>query len=462
MIRQKLLIICLLFSLVSSQISFGGPPPETEENKCTTPDGKEGECIGLRRCNNILVLLRKPIATEAIKYLRASVCSFSGFLPDVCCPPDPVTFGGSATTTTTSTSTTTSTTTKTTTTTTTTPSTTKVPVIDGKWSDWGPWGSCSKTCGGGTQKRSRACNSPPPSPNGGAPCEGEDEDTRECGDETCPSSVAIPPECGITKVRALRITNGRPALNGQWPWQVALGYTNPTDNTRDYLCGGALVTKRHVVTAAHCLRDDMVTVLLGEYVLHNDTDGASPEEFKIIKKSPHEAYNARTFDNDIAVITFDSDVGFRDGIQPICLPSATPGVIEERFAGSGTYVTGWGAKEFRGPTSNTLLQALIQVTSQDYCTDKFSQFSNVQIDDTKICARDVNAQSNSLIKDACQGDSGGPLMLDRRGEDGKFRYHLVGVVSFGFKCAVPGFPGVYTRITEYDEWIKETIAKDVF
>ena len=82
MIRQKLLIVCLLFSLGSSQISFGGPPPEKEENKCTTPDGKEGECIGLRRCNNILVLLRKPIATEAIKYLRASVCSFSGFLPD--------------------------------------------------------------------------------------------------------------------------------------------------------------------------------------------------------------------------------------------------------------------------------------------------------------------------------------------------------------------------------------------
>merc|ERR1712172_185584 len=92
MTRQKLLIVCLLFSLGSSQISFGGPPPEKEENKCTTPDGKEGECIGLRRCNDILVLLRKPIATEAIKYLRASVCSFSGFLPDVCCPPEPVTF----------------------------------------------------------------------------------------------------------------------------------------------------------------------------------------------------------------------------------------------------------------------------------------------------------------------------------------------------------------------------------
>ena len=62
--------------------------------------------------------------------------------------------------------------------------------------------------------------------------------------KACSSAVAIPPECGISKVRALRITNGAPAKKGQWPWQVALGYTNPSDNTIDYLCGGALVTKR--------------------------------------------------------------------------------------------------------------------------------------------------------------------------------------------------------------------------
>ena len=50
---------------------------------------------------------------------------------------------------------------------------------------------------------------------------------------------------------------------------------------------------RHVVTAAHCLRDDLETVLLGEHIIGNDTDGASPEEYKVIKQHPHENYNPR-------------------------------------------------------------------------------------------------------------------------------------------------------------------------
>jgi len=311
------------------------------------------------------------------------------------------------------------------------------------------------------KSRTRGCNSPAPS-QGGRDCEGEERESQACSEEPCRQPVELPPECGDTTVRGSnRITNGNKTRRFAWPWQAAIGYED-TDGSIDYLCGASLVTKRHVVTAAHCIQDSMATVLLGEYILGNDTDGVNPEEFKIEKIIPHENYNPRTFDNDIAVIKFDTDVEFRRAIRPVCLPSKTPELMEKNVEGKEVIITGWGATSFRGPTSNILLEGRIRVTPQSTCKEKFSQFKNVDIGETKICARDLNprCEATNTCKDACQGDSGGPMVLDQRGPDGKWRYHLMGVVSFGFRCNVPGFPGVYTRVTEYDEWIKNKIQED--
>lgn len=81
-----------------------------------------------------------------------------------------------------------------------------------------------------------------------------------------------------------------------------------------------------------------------------------------------------------------------------------------------------------------------------------ARFRNIKIGATKLCARDLADKV-----DACQGDSGGPLMTKRIASDGSERWFLVGVVSFGYKCAIPGFPGVYTRVTEYEEWVRRTV-----
>ena len=108
----------------------------------------------------------------------------------------------------------------------------------------------------------RECSDPAPA-HGGEDCDGENTEAEECGEDDCPREVEIPAECGMTRAGSNRIVNGRPAKRNAWPWLAALGYTDPSTGEVLYLCGATLITNKHVVTAAHCIRDDMVTVLLG-------------------------------------------------------------------------------------------------------------------------------------------------------------------------------------------------------
>ena len=61
-------------------------------------------------------------------------------------------------------------------------------IVNGSWSDWSSWGSCSLTCGKGIKKRSRTCTNPPPA-NGGLDCVGPAEQTSECNDRDCPGNI---------------------------------------------------------------------------------------------------------------------------------------------------------------------------------------------------------------------------------------------------------------------------------
>lgn len=108
-------------------------------------------------------------------------------------------------------------------------------------------------------------------------------------------------------------------------------------------------------------------------------------------------------------------------------------------------MTGWGATRFQGRPSTQLQQVYVRVMTASECRQRHY---GPMITENMICAGVSHGGH-----DSCQGDSGGPLALkDREGT-----WHLIGVVSFGYKCALAGFPGVYTRVENYIHWINHQI-----
>ena len=106
-------------------------------------------------------------------------------------------------------------------------------------------------------------------------------------------------------------------------------------------------------------------------------------------------------------------------------------------------MAGWGATQTFGASETVLRQASVPLVTTEQCGQAY-QGVNVEIGETKVCA-------GTGTTDTCNGDSGGPLMADQLGG----KWSIVGVTSFGVDCGRPDFPGVYTRVDKYLDFIKQ-------
>lgn len=236
-----------------------------------------------------------------------------------------------------------------------------------------------------------------------------------------------------------KIVGGSDAQAGSWPWLVALYYR---DSYRDQLlCGASLVSSEWLVSAAHCVYGRNVeptrwTAVLG---LHMQSNLTSPQvERRVIDQiviSPH--YDKRRKFNDIAMMHLEFKVNYTDYIQPICLPEENQIFSPGRICS----IAGWGATEIGGSTVNVQQEADVPLVSNEKCQQQLPEYN---ITGNMICA---GYEEGGI--DSCQGDSGGPLMCQENN-----RWLLVGVTSFGVKCALPNRPGVYVRVSEFVEWIQ--------
>ncbi|XP_012288816.1 trypsin-3 [Orussus abietinus] len=240
--------------------------------------------------------------------------------------------------------------------------------------------------------------------------------------------------CGAP-VRNRRVINGKPANRIDYPWVVILrknGY---------YKCTGSLLTPRHVITAAHCLVDSYAQqfqVAAGRYNVPGYD--ASEKQYRVRALHVHEYYNSKNFDNDIGIMELESPVQLNDDMQLICLP----GESHVDYSGLVGTVVGWGRTDKNsGNVFNTLHTGDVPILSTAQCSR--SLYYQGQVTQNMMCAGYLQGG-----RDACIGDSGAPLQVKR--EHGS--YELAGVVSWGIGCADPGYPGVYTRVTNYLDWIR--------
>lgn len=239
------------------------------------------------------------------------------------------------------------------------------------------------------------------------------------------------------------VVGGKDAKPFAWPWMVSIHRKTLTGER--YLCGGSIISDRFILTAAHCFGENPKTA--SEYLVK--TQGLKKElgineEVQDIKVHP--GYRDGQHYNDIAIITLTQPIVFNDRVSPACLPSVKSDYLDREVT-----VLGWGDTSYAGRTSELLQEATFNVIPNADCNASYSKLQPSSL--PKGVTEDfLCAGVNEGGKDACQGDSGGPLMLK---EYPSLRWSVIGVVSFGYQCAKARFPGIYTRVYNYIQWISD-------
>lgn len=236
---------------------------------------------------------------------------------------------------------------------------------------------------------------------------------------------AHPAVAGAADDTQARIVGGTEATTAEAPWAVAV-----TDDRGRQFCGGALVAPVKVVTAAHCVVDEVtgtqrapqeLRAIAGRTDLRTDEGVVADVQAVWV----HPNFRGYTSGDDVAVLTLNAPLPQRP------VPLVDPGDTEHYRPGTVGRVYGWGRTSESGWPSEGLRAVDVPITTDEACRGAYADYDPQSM----FCAGYPEGG-----RDACTGDSGGPIVADNR---------LIGVVSYGTGCGRPNTPGVYTRLSRY-------------
>jgi len=247
------------------------------------------------------------------------------------------------------------------------------------------------------------------------------------------------------------IIGGNDTAEGDYPYYVQM-------MVDDFpYCGGSLIAPDLVLSAAHCYQDQGNSIYSAAVGAWDRANTIGAEIRTCAEVINHPGFDSSTYDNDFALCKLDSPVNIDESKVYLKLndESSIPANDDT------TTVIGMGVVD-DGYAADILQTVDVPAINNQRCSDVYIMGEKIgygisvssPIYDNMMCTWDRTFQT-----DACQGDSGGPLVTVQKMDDGKVLHTQVGIVSWGYSCAL--FPGVYSRVSYHYEWIKETGCNDL-